>query len=75
MHALWPLIARAASGSPAFPKSIDACTSRWLRIALEARSVPHAAKYSLHGFRRGAAQAFVEKGEGLAVATGRFLEA
>ena len=67
VHVLWPLIiSRARPGDAVFPRNVAQCTFRWLRIALEARSIPNTPKYSLHGFRRGAAQALIENGAGLA---------
>ena len=63
VHVLWPwLTARCPPGSLIFDHGVAGRSVAWLRIALEARSVPNASKYGLHALRRGAAQELVAGG-------------
>ena len=63
VHILWPWVCKNASpGGRLFFDNIAARAASWLGIALEARCIPHAEKFTLHSLRRGAAQALVKGG-------------
>ena len=67
VHVLWPwVIARASPGARIFADNIAHTSSIWLRVAAEANRLDNFDKYTLHSLRRGAAQALVAKGGGLA---------
>ena len=67
VHVLWPwIVCHAGPGDPLFPPRIADSAGEWLKVALKARDVPNADRFTLHSLRRGAAQALVEKGGDLA---------
>ena len=66
VHVLWPWVqANCSPGKLLFEKRTISGAAEWLRIALEARGVPHGDKFGLHALRRGAARELVSAGGGL----------
>ena len=67
VRVLWPWIeSRCEVGDRLFSDNIANRAQSWLQVALSVRGVACFSKYTLHSLRRGAAQALVEKGGGLA---------
>ena len=63
VHVLWPWVTSfCPPGCLIFDQGVAGRSLAWLRIALEARNIPHASKYGLHALRRGAAQDLVAGG-------------
>ena len=63
VHWFWPWIANnIRSGQPLFPSLNGRNINRILRDVLRKINVPAVARYSSHGFRRGAAQELKESG-------------
>jgi len=67
VHALWTWVETNVNrGDPLFSEDIADSAQVWLKIALEARGVPNAERFTLHSLRRGAAQTLIQKGGDLA---------
>ena len=66
-HSLWGWVSEnVAPGGRLFHERINGDAATWLKIALRARSVEHADRYTLHALRRGGAQELCAKGAPLA---------
>ena len=71
VHAFWPLVIdRVHSGSLLFPNVTRRNVNRIIKAVFRKLSVPHAERYSSHGFRRGSAQELKETGSPWTVVAG-----